>query len=273
MPVIKKIQQRLIQKNFTELVSLLVIWILHVPGKYADDCYRIFCCGEYETVQPNDHALLKFITWQKDKTKSVDSIRDEVEDQVKDYKEAKKLLRQKTKEREMKKALLASTENSATNNNNSSNNTQPPVDAPSNTNSNNNPQDDDVVEIPKPTPKKKVSPFFQQKKAPNKVVEIFKARTRNLLQPSPQPQTPSPPQQAPPLPSPVLREKLEVVYVSIPPIKGLSKKRAFGDVITNTAHTRKPQIASKRLAVEKSFKEYQNQNDLPTSSPPIAVTM
>ena len=30
---------------------------LYGCGKYADDCWRIFCLGEWRDVQPNDHAL------------------------------------------------------------------------------------------------------------------------------------------------------------------------------------------------------------------------
>jgi len=32
-------------------------------GKYANDAYRIFCCGEWQGVQPNDHALNKYHEW------------------------------------------------------------------------------------------------------------------------------------------------------------------------------------------------------------------
>eukprot|EP01117_Protostelium_nocturnum_P019897 TRINITY_DN8739_c0_g1_i1.p1 TRINITY_DN8739_c0_g1~~TRINITY_DN8739_c0_g1_i1.p1 ORF type:complete len:314 (-),score=88.43 TRINITY_DN8739_c0_g1_i1:45-986(-) len=32
-------------------------------GKYANDAYRIFCCGEYKDVTPEDHALNKYHSW------------------------------------------------------------------------------------------------------------------------------------------------------------------------------------------------------------------
>ncbi len=33
---------------------------LHGCGKYADDCWRIFCLGDWRSVQPQDHALNKY---------------------------------------------------------------------------------------------------------------------------------------------------------------------------------------------------------------------
>lgn len=30
---------------------------LHGCGKYADDCWHIFCCGDWRNVRPVDHAL------------------------------------------------------------------------------------------------------------------------------------------------------------------------------------------------------------------------
>jgi len=32
-------------------------------GKYAEDAYRIFCCGDYKDVEPQDHALNKYHQW------------------------------------------------------------------------------------------------------------------------------------------------------------------------------------------------------------------
>ncbi|PRP89081.1 methyl-CpG-binding domain protein 4 [Planoprotostelium fungivorum] len=32
-------------------------------GKYAEDAYKIFCCGDYKLVQPEDHALNKYHEW------------------------------------------------------------------------------------------------------------------------------------------------------------------------------------------------------------------
>jgi methyl-CpG-binding domain protein 4 len=33
---------------------------LHGCGKYADDCWRIFCVGDWRSVSPNDHALNRY---------------------------------------------------------------------------------------------------------------------------------------------------------------------------------------------------------------------
>lgn len=33
---------------------------IHGCGKYADDCWHIFCVGDWQSVQPNDHALNKY---------------------------------------------------------------------------------------------------------------------------------------------------------------------------------------------------------------------
>lgn len=33
---------------------------LHGCGKYADDCWRIFCLGDWRAVQPQDHMLNKY---------------------------------------------------------------------------------------------------------------------------------------------------------------------------------------------------------------------
>jgi len=41
---------------------------LHGCGKYADDTWRIFCKGEWESVAPNDHALNKYCNWLGGKT-------------------------------------------------------------------------------------------------------------------------------------------------------------------------------------------------------------
>lgn len=36
---------------------------LYGCGKYADDAWRIFCRGDWEDVEPNDHALNKYHDW------------------------------------------------------------------------------------------------------------------------------------------------------------------------------------------------------------------
>ena len=38
---------------------------LHGCGKYANDAWLIFCKGEWETTQPNDHALTKYHNFLK----------------------------------------------------------------------------------------------------------------------------------------------------------------------------------------------------------------
>ena len=39
---------------------------LYGCGKYADDCYRIFCLGEWEDVVPNDRSLTRYHQWLKE---------------------------------------------------------------------------------------------------------------------------------------------------------------------------------------------------------------
>ncbi len=36
---------------------------LHGCGKYANDCWKIFCLGDWHNVRPNDHALNKYVNW------------------------------------------------------------------------------------------------------------------------------------------------------------------------------------------------------------------
>ena len=38
---------------------------LYGCGKYADDCYRVFCTGEWKSVEPTDHALNDYVDWLK----------------------------------------------------------------------------------------------------------------------------------------------------------------------------------------------------------------
>ena len=207
--------------------------------------------------------MLKYITWQNDKTKSVEEIRKEVESshQVVDYKASQKISREKTKEREKKKALEASQEN-----NQPEERTQPSI--PDSATCNNNNNETEALEPPKFVHKnKKVSPFFLEKKpTTNKIVELFKSRTRNVspLQMTPDSQPCPQPQQPPSKTQPVIREKLDEVYVSIAPIKEGSnpKKRTFGTLLTNTLHTRsKVQTSSKRQAVEKIIQDYENKHN------------
>ena len=37
-------------------------------GKYASDSYRIFCLGDWRSVEPRDHALNWYHTWLKQTT-------------------------------------------------------------------------------------------------------------------------------------------------------------------------------------------------------------
>ena len=36
-------------------------------GKYADDCYKVFCTGEWKSVQPTDHALKDYVDWLRER--------------------------------------------------------------------------------------------------------------------------------------------------------------------------------------------------------------
>ena len=38
---------------------------LYGCGKYADDCHKIFCTGQWKEIQPNDHALNRYHEWLK----------------------------------------------------------------------------------------------------------------------------------------------------------------------------------------------------------------
>jgi len=39
---------------------------LYGCGKYANDCHRIFCLGEWKDVTPSDHALNRYHGWLKE---------------------------------------------------------------------------------------------------------------------------------------------------------------------------------------------------------------
>ena len=45
---------------------------LYGCGKYAEDCYRVFCTGEWKDVTPTDHALNDYVDWLN---KEVDNAR------------------------------------------------------------------------------------------------------------------------------------------------------------------------------------------------------
>jgi methyl-CpG-binding domain protein 4 len=38
---------------------------LYGCGKYADDCYKVFCLGNWQDVNPTDHALNDYVDWMK----------------------------------------------------------------------------------------------------------------------------------------------------------------------------------------------------------------
>ena len=38
---------------------------LYGCGKYANDCYKVFCTGEWRDVEPTDHALNDYIDWMR----------------------------------------------------------------------------------------------------------------------------------------------------------------------------------------------------------------
>ena len=40
---------------------------LYGCGKYADDCYQVFCAGEWKKVKPTDHALNDYIDWLRER--------------------------------------------------------------------------------------------------------------------------------------------------------------------------------------------------------------
>lgn len=57
-------------KKFTE-EYLNVDWAepieLYGIGKYANDAWRIFCKGDWHSVEPQDHALNKYHSWLRNK--------------------------------------------------------------------------------------------------------------------------------------------------------------------------------------------------------------
>ena len=40
---------------------------LHGCGKYADDCYKVFCRFQWNDVEPTDHALNDYVKWARKK--------------------------------------------------------------------------------------------------------------------------------------------------------------------------------------------------------------
>jgi len=46
---------------------------LYAIGKYAEDAYRIFCVGDWQNVEPQDHALNDYHDWLKEQAKKASS--------------------------------------------------------------------------------------------------------------------------------------------------------------------------------------------------------
>ena len=44
---------------------------LYGCGKYADDCFRVFCTGDWKSVQPTDHALNDYVDWLKEEERKI----------------------------------------------------------------------------------------------------------------------------------------------------------------------------------------------------------
>ena len=38
---------------------------LHACGKYADDCYKVFCKFDWNNTEPTDGALTKYVNWAR----------------------------------------------------------------------------------------------------------------------------------------------------------------------------------------------------------------
>ena len=55
-------------RKFTEdyLCGVKDVPEMYGVGKYAFDAYRIFCKGDWKSVEPNDHALNKYHDWLKE---------------------------------------------------------------------------------------------------------------------------------------------------------------------------------------------------------------
>ena len=56
-----RFSKEFIEKDWTEAIEL------YGCGKYANDCYRIFCLGDWKSIQPSDHALNRYHSWLKEK--------------------------------------------------------------------------------------------------------------------------------------------------------------------------------------------------------------
>jgi methyl-CpG-binding domain protein 4 len=60
---LKRFSQEYLKKDWENVIEL------YGCGKYADDCHKIFCTGQWKEVQPSDHALNKYHVWLNMTTK------------------------------------------------------------------------------------------------------------------------------------------------------------------------------------------------------------
>lgn len=56
----QKFTKQYLNSSWAEPIELYGI------GKYANDAWRIFCKGDWKSVDPNDHALNKYHLWLKE---------------------------------------------------------------------------------------------------------------------------------------------------------------------------------------------------------------
>jgi len=54
---LKRFSQEYLEKEWTNVIEL------YGCGKYADDCHKVFCTGQWKEVSPNDHALNRYHEW------------------------------------------------------------------------------------------------------------------------------------------------------------------------------------------------------------------
>lgn len=47
-------------------------------GKFSNNCYRIFCCGEFD-LEATEPSLKKYLLWKKNKDKDIQTIEKSVE--------------------------------------------------------------------------------------------------------------------------------------------------------------------------------------------------
>lgn len=58
---LKRFSSEYMNKNWNEPIEL------HGIGKYANDAWKIFIVGNWQSVEPQDHALNKYHNWLKEK--------------------------------------------------------------------------------------------------------------------------------------------------------------------------------------------------------------